>query len=162
MERKIDIGRRIRKEYPSRYSRYHGYIYAIYSKDFPKFIKIGKTTNPCKRYYDYNNYNPNCSYEYVYITKIFENADNIESKFIHCLYMKGIRPVYQKEWFDISHKDMIVNILEQLTTTKNMDDIMDVLYTKEAMEKQREVQKFIDEFKIELEKSLFGDNHIIS
>lgn len=162
MDRKIDIGRQIKKKYPSKYDSDHGYLYAIYSKDFPQFIKIGRTSDPCKRYYEYNNYNPNCSYKYLYITKMFQYPDLIEKDFLFSLARKQIFPKYQKEWFDISHKDIIVHILEQLTMTENMDDILDVLHTKECMDKQREVQKFVNELEIEIKKSLFGDDHIVS
>jgi hypothetical protein len=91
-----------------------GYIYAIYSPTFSNFIKIGRTIDPSKRYCQYLDYNPHCDWRIEYITKIFEDSIEVETKLIARLYKKQICVKYNREYFDVKDKDKIIETIQEL------------------------------------------------
>jgi hypothetical protein len=109
---KKDTSYDIRREYPKAKTR--GYLYVMYSKDFPEFVKIGKTVNPSQRYNEYNNYNPRCSFTYLHISKIYEDYDYAESSLLKVLKDEEIYPKYQKEWFDSKFTEHIMFLLDSI------------------------------------------------
>lgn len=92
-----------------------GYLYAIFSPTFPKHIKLGKSIEPSKRYLEYNNTNPNCDWKYKYVSqKVFEDYTDAENVLIERLLKQDILPIYNKEWFDSSHTELIINLIKEL------------------------------------------------
>ena len=104
---------RIERDYPRPSTR--GYLYCIFSPTFPKHVKLGMTIEPSKRYCEYNNYNPNCDWKYKYISKgIFEDCKEAEKMLIRRLSLNEKYPIYNKEFYDSSITELIIDIIKNL------------------------------------------------
>jgi hypothetical protein len=91
-----------------------GYIYTIYSPTFSNFIKIGRTIDPSKRFQQYLDYNPNCDWEFIHISKIFDDCIEVESKLIQRLFQKQVLVKYNREYYDVKDKNIIINMIQEL------------------------------------------------
>jgi hypothetical protein len=107
---KSERAQQISADYPK--VKIPGYIYIMYSEDFPECLKVGKTTDPAQRYNQYNNYNPRCSFNYIAVSHVYDDYDLAEKVLLQTLDDAGLRPVYQKEWFDSQKKDDILCIFD--------------------------------------------------
>jgi hypothetical protein len=104
----------LRREYPKAPTA--GYIYVMFSPDFPEFVKIGRTTHPAQRFNQYNNYNPRCSFRYLAISNVCTDCDRAEHEIIQTLHDRGILPSYQQEWFDATHTTLLLELVQGMMT----------------------------------------------
>lgn len=91
-----------------------GYIYTIYSPTFSNFIKIGRSVDVAKRFQQYLDYNPHCDWEFIHISKIFDDCIEVESKLIQKLFQKQVFVKYNKEWYDVKDKNIIIDMIQEL------------------------------------------------
>lgn len=91
-----------------------GYLYLIASATFQNYIKIGKTIEPHKRLCQYNSYNPNNDFGYIYISQVFDDYTDAEDELLLRLRRQNIKPMYNREWFDIQCYDTILKTLQDL------------------------------------------------
>lgn len=96
-----------------------GYLYAIFSPTFPKHVKLGKSIEPSKRYSEYSNYNPNCDWQFLYVSqKFFEDYTEAEKTLMERLSKQKIYPTYNLEWYDSCHSQLIIDIIKELENNK--------------------------------------------
>jgi hypothetical protein len=97
-----------------------GYLYAIFSPTFPNHIKLGKSIEPSKRFLEYNNYNVNADWEFKYISqKVFEDYTEAETELIKRLADMEHYPIYNKEWYDSKHTQLIIRLIQELENQKH-------------------------------------------
>lgn len=112
METKKDRIERIKNAFPR--APTPGYIYVIFSPTFSNFIKIGRSVDVAKRYQQYLDYNPNCDWRFVYISKIFDDCIEVETELIKRLFHKQVVIKYNREWYGIGDKDIIITAIQNL------------------------------------------------
>ncbi len=88
-----------------------GYIYIIEDSVFPQHIKIGRTFDLKKRLAGYNTDKPFPTASFSYISKQFKDVIRAEKAILNHLYKKTQPTTFKKEWFEISHKELLVTTL---------------------------------------------------
>lgn len=91
-----------------------GYIYAIFSPTFSNFIKIGRSVDVAKRFQQYLDYNAHCDWEFKYISKIFDDCIEVEAELIKRLFRHQIFVKYNREYFDVKDKEIIIETIQKL------------------------------------------------
>ena len=90
-----------------------GYIYVLYDEAFPDYIKVGRTGDLHKRQIQYNADKPYKTAKMIYISNLFEDVNETERKILAYMYDNTSPTTLSREWFEIKHKDMILNIVEK-------------------------------------------------
>ncbi len=90
-----------------------GYMYLLIDSVFPDYIKIGRTSDPRKRLMSYNSDRPLDTCRYILITSAFVDVHKIEEVILQQLYLHISSSVKSKEWFEIKHKDLLIEWLHK-------------------------------------------------
>lgn len=88
-----------------------GYIYILHDEIFPEYIKVGRTQDCHKRLIQYNADKPYPTAKMLYISKMFENVNDIERRILTYMYDNTSPTTLSKEWFEIGNKDMLIKII---------------------------------------------------
>jgi len=90
-----------------------GYIYILFNSKFPEFIKVGRTSNCKNRLIGYNSDSPYPTARMLYISKLFEDANEIERRVLAFMYDCTSPTTLTREWFIIKHKKLLIEIIEK-------------------------------------------------
>jgi hypothetical protein len=90
-----------------------GYLYILYDSKFPEFIKVGRTSNCKTRLIGYNSDKPFPTAKMLYISKLFENANEMERRILAFMYDCTSPTTLSREWFMIEHKKQLIEIIEK-------------------------------------------------
>ena len=90
-----------------------GYMYILFDRVFPDFIKVGRTSDVRKRLMGYNSDKPFPTARMLYISKLFEDVNDTERKILEYMYDNTAPSTLSREWFEIEHKQMIIDIIEK-------------------------------------------------
>jgi len=96
-----------------KYTDNRGYMYILYDKIFPDYIKVGRTSDLYKRQCQYNADKPFKTAKMIYISVMFEDAKDIERRILSYMYDNTPPTTLSKEWFEIQHKEKILFIIEK-------------------------------------------------
>lgn len=91
-----------------------GYIYILYDRMFPTFIKVSRTNDVYKRLLQYNSDKPFPTAKMLYVSKMFENANEAEKKILDYMYSKTTPSTLTREWFHIKYLDILKEIIERV------------------------------------------------
>lgn len=90
-----------------------GFLYIVYDSVFPENIKIGRTGDLFKRLTQYNADKPYPTAKMLYVSKMFENVNDMERRVLTYMYDNTSPTTLSKEWFELKHKQMIIDIIEK-------------------------------------------------
>lgn len=90
-----------------------GYIYILFDSNFPEYIKVGRTGDCKKRLIGYNSDKPFPTAKMQYISKLFEDVNEIERRILAYMYDNTPPTTLSKEWFEIKHKEKLIKIIEK-------------------------------------------------
>lgn len=113
-----------------------GYIYILYNEVFPNYIKVGRTGNLHKRLVQYNSDAPFPTAKMLYISEMFEDVHEIERRILQYMYSHTQPTTLSKEWFEIQHKDTIIDIVEKAERI----ELQEQERTKELEKKFKELE----------------------
>jgi hypothetical protein len=99
-----------------------GYLYIIISSTFPEYCKVGKSIDVASRLNQYNSYNPYNTFIFYFISNLFEDYTEAENEVLESLRQQNIYPKHGSEWFDISHKDLIKDLITKGMSRCSLDD----------------------------------------
>ena len=88
-------------------------MYILFDRVFPDFIKVGRTSDVRKRLMGYNSDKPFPTARMLYISKLFEDVNDTERKILEYMYDNTAPSTLSREWFEIEHKKMIIDIIEK-------------------------------------------------
>jgi len=88
-----------------------GFIYILFDSNFPQYIKIGRTGDCKKRLIGYNSDKPFPTAKMLYISEMFEDVNEIERRILTYMYDHTPPTTLSKEWFDIGHKEKMIDII---------------------------------------------------
>lgn len=97
-----------------------GYIYILYDSIFPHYIKVGRTSDCHKRLIGYNSDKPYPTAKYLFLSRMFENVNEVERRVLAYMYDNTPPTTLSKEWFEIKHKDVLISIIEK---AENLEDL---------------------------------------
>lgn len=95
------------------YKETRGYMYVVFDSIFPDYIKVGRTIDCKKRLQGYNSDKPYPTAKMLYVSKLFDNVNDVERKILEYLYDNTSPTTLSKEWFQFEHKQLIIDILEK-------------------------------------------------
>ena len=96
-----------------KYIERRGWIYIVTDSAFPDHVKIGRTSDMTKRMTNYNEGKPFPSTRVHCMSDKFDNVIQVEKKILEYLY-KIIEPTtFRKEWFEIKHLNLLVEVIEE-------------------------------------------------
>jgi len=98
-----------------------GFMYILFDETFPDYIKVGRTADCKKRLIGYNSDKPFPTAKMLYISSLFENVNEIERRVLAYMYDNTPPTTLSKEWFEIEHKEKILNIIEKAERMENED-----------------------------------------
>lgn len=90
-----------------------GYIYILYDSIFPEYIKVGRTQDCHKRQIQYNADKPYPTARMLYVSSMFEDSNDVERRILRYMYDNTSPTTLSKEWFEIEHKDKLIEIIEK-------------------------------------------------
>lgn len=90
-----------------------GFIYILYDSIFPNYIKVGRTGDCHKRLVGYNSDKPYPTAKFLFISRMFENVNEVERRILAYMYDNTPPTTLSKEWFEIKHLDKIIAIVEK-------------------------------------------------
>jgi hypothetical protein len=96
-----------------------GYMYILFDYKFPEHIKVGRSGDCKKRLYSYNSDKPYPTSKYLYISEMFDNVIEVERRILAYMYDNTAPTTLSKEWFQIEHKEKIIQIIEKAENLKN-------------------------------------------
>lgn len=96
---------------PFKYVERRGYMYILVDSVFPDYVKVGRTQNVYKRLQAYNSDKPYPTAKIIYISRLFDDCHEVEKKVLQYLYDCTNPTTLSKEWFEIKHKDLIIDII---------------------------------------------------
>lgn len=96
-----------------------GYLYILHDKAFPDYIKVGRTTDVRKRLIGYNSDKPFPTARMLYISKLFDDANDVERRILEYMYDNTPPTTLTREWFEIEYKEMIIEVIERIEKLEN-------------------------------------------
>jgi len=90
-----------------------GFIYIVQDSVFPNHFKIGRTCDMYKRLLAYNSDKPYPTTNLTHISKEFKDCVLVETKILEHLYSKTSPTTFKKEWFDIVHLGLAMDLIEK-------------------------------------------------
>lgn len=96
-----------------KYTDRRGFIYILFDDIFPNYIKVGRTSNCKNRLTGYNSDKPYPTAKMLFISKMFEDSHEVERRILAYMYDNTPPTTLTKEWFEIEHKDMLIEIIEK-------------------------------------------------
>lgn len=96
-----------------KYNDKRGYIYIVFDSIFPDYIKVGRTYDCHKRLIGYNADKPYPTAKMLYISELFEDVNDMERRILSYMYDNTPPTTLSKEWFEIIHKDKIIEIVKK-------------------------------------------------
>lgn len=95
------------------YKELRGYMYILRDDIFPEYIKVGRTSDVKRRLQGYNSDKPYPTARMMYISKLFDDVNEVERKVLQYLYDNTSPTTLSREWFEFKHIDKIKNIIEK-------------------------------------------------
>lgn len=99
-----------------KYTDRRGYIYILFDNNFPDYIKVGRTQDCKKRLVGYNSDKPFPTAKMQFISKMFEDVNEVERRILAYMYDHTQATTLSKEWFEIKHKEKLIKIIEKAET----------------------------------------------
>lgn len=96
-----------------KYTDRRGFMYIVYDSIFPEHIKVGRTNDCKKRLLGYNSDRPYPTCKMLYISEMFEDVYDVERMVLDYLYDHTPPTTLTKEWFELQHKDKMIDIIEK-------------------------------------------------
>lgn len=90
-----------------------GHLYILYDSAYPEYIKVGRTQDLHKRLVQYNADKPYPTAKMLYVSKMFENVNEMERRILSYMYDNTPPTTLTKEWFFSEHKEKIIKIIEK-------------------------------------------------
>lgn len=95
------------------YKELRGYMYILRDDIFPEYIKVGRTSDIRKRLQGYNSDKPYPTAKMLFISRLFEDVNEVERKILQYLYDNTSPTTLSREWFEYKHIDKIKDIIEK-------------------------------------------------
>lgn len=96
-----------------KYTDKRGYMYIVFDSLFPDYIKVGRTFDCNKRLIGYNSDKPYPTAKMLFISKLFDDVNDVERRVLSYMYDHTPPTTLSREWFDITYKQMIIDIVEK-------------------------------------------------
>ncbi|WXB47978.1 hypothetical protein WCWAEYFT_CDS0276 [Vibrio phage VB_VaC_TDDLMA] len=96
-----------------KYTDRRGYLYIVFDSAFPDYIKVGRTSDCKKRLIGYNSDRPYPTVKMLFISEMFEDVNEMERRVLSYMYDNTPPTTLSKEWFEIQHKDKLIEIIEK-------------------------------------------------
>lgn len=106
-----------------KYTDKRGFIYVLSDSNFPDYIKVGRTSDCKKRLIGYNSDKPFPTAKMLYISDMFENVYEVERRILAYMYDNTPPTTLSKEWFEVQHKDKILNIIAKAEILEKKEGI---------------------------------------
>ena len=88
-----------------------GFMYIVQDSVFPDYVKVGRTNDCKKRLQMYNADKPFKTAKMIYISRMFENVNDVERRILDYLYDCTAPTTLSREWFLVEHTEKIINII---------------------------------------------------
>lgn len=96
-----------------KYTDRRGFIYIVHDSAFPEYIKVGRTQDCKKRLIGYNSDRPYPTVRMKYISKMFENVNEVERRILSYMYDCTQPTTLSKEWFEGEHEQKLIEIIQK-------------------------------------------------
>lgn len=103
-----------------KYTDRRGFIYILYDHIFPSYIKVGRTADCHKRLIGYNSDKPYPTAKFLYLSRMFDDAYEVERRILAYMYDNTPPTTLSKEWFEIEHKERLVEIIEKAESREEL------------------------------------------
>ena len=98
---------------PPRAADKRGFIYIVLDSVFPDEFKMGVTINVHKRLQQYNSDKPRKTAKVHYVSKMFIDAEAVETKILEAMYDRTPPTTMSREWFPIKYLDEAIFLVEE-------------------------------------------------
>lgn len=99
----------------------YGYLYIAMHTKYPDVFKLGFTQDVAYRYSCYNKHLPVPDVNFHLISSLIHDAKDMEALILQYLYKKTPPIGLRKEWFEIQHMDLAIELIHQVEKEKYVE-----------------------------------------